>query len=102
MLVLERSPSRLSEHEVSPRVAWLEDGTLRSVQLSPELKDKPIVVKGAIYRDLVDVGLRNHGIFVSIKSDGSGRVVKLADDGLKVIWEFTDSVSPTHTYSVSF
>lgn len=82
-----------SEHQLAPRIAWIEEGTLRSVQLSPELKDRPAVVKGATYRDIINIGLAEHGIFVAVKSDGSGRVVRLAEEGLKVIWEFAESVS---------
>lgn len=78
---------------LSPRVAWLEEGTVKSVALSPELRDKPAAVKGATHRQLIDVGLSRHGIFIAIKQDGAGRIVKLAEDGLKVVWDFADSVS---------
>lgn len=76
------------------RLAWLEQGRIHSVPLTPQLKDKPFVNKGSAYLQLHDLGLQNEGLFVAIKEDGSGRVIKLSDDGaLKSIWEFADSVS---------
>ncbi|GJE85471.1 PQQ and DUF1620 domain-containing protein [Phanerochaete sordida] len=75
------------------RVLWLEANQIKSVRLTPELKEKPTTVKGTAYRKLVDLGLSDHGLLVAIKDDGSGHVVKLDDEGsgLKVIWEFADS-----------
>lgn len=53
------------------------------------------MVKGAAYARIVDIGLEEHGLFVGIKDDGTGRVVRVDDNntGLKVIWEYADSVS---------
>ena len=85
------------------RAVWLEAGQIRSVALTPELKDKPSSTRGAAYRSLVNVGLGARGLFLALKEDGAGRVVKLSEDGtgLKVIWEFADSVSP-HAQSAHF
>ena len=77
----------------TPYVIWLEDGRIRSLKLTPGLKEKSTVTKGSTYKKLIDVKLCEDGQFVGIKSDGSGRVVKLANDGsLKVTWEFENSV----------
>lgn len=86
---------RLVNGTEAARVVWLEGGKIRSVGLTPDLHEKPTLVKGAAYVEVVSTGLEDHGLFVAIKDDGSGRVVKLDDDntGLKVIWEFADSVS---------
>ena len=86
---------RIIEGKEVARIAWLEGGRIHSVGLTPELKDKPEIVKGAAYEQLIDAGLGEHGIFVAIKDDGAGRVIKLSEDGsgLKVIWEYADSVS---------
>ena len=77
-----------------PRVAWLEAGNIRAVALTPELKATPVSVIGAAYERVIDIGLAEKGHFVALKSDGSGRVLKLDSEkaGLKVIWEFSDSV----------
>ncbi|KAH8102954.1 hypothetical protein BXZ70DRAFT_889895 [Cristinia sonorae] len=75
-------------------VIWLEDGRIRSLKLSPELKEKATATKGALYKKLIDVKLSEDGQLVGIKQDGSGRVIKLAEDGtLKVTWEFENSAT---------
>lgn len=53
------------------------------------------MIKGAEYQKIVDVGFSEHGQFVAIKEDGAGRVIRLGEDGVKVIWEFAESVSVT-------
>lgn len=79
------------------RVLWIESNQINSVKLTPELKEKPTAVKGSAYRELVDLGLNDHGLLVAVKDDGSGLLVKLNDEGtaLKIIWEFADSASCT-------
>ena len=77
------------------RVAWLEGGAIKSFPLVPDLKSKLSLVKGAVYKNIQDVGLSEYGQFVATTENGSGRVVKLTPDGLKVVWEFSDSVRPT-------
>ena len=83
-----------NDYSMPPRVAWLEAGNIRAVALTPELKATPVSVKGAAYERVIDIGLAEKGHFVALKSDGSGRVLKLDSEnaGLKVIWEFSDSV----------
>jgi ER membrane protein complex subunit 1 len=85
---------------LDPRVVWLEAGTICSLALVPNLTEKPTSVKGSAYSKIIDIGLPGKGHFVALKTDDSGRVLKLDAEkaGLKVIWEFADSVS---TYSVS-
>ncbi|KAG7447298.1 DUF1620-domain-containing protein [Guyanagaster necrorhizus] len=82
----------LTSNTVS-RLAWLEQGALKSVALSASLKEKPTTIKGATYRRLLDVGLSKHGYMVAIMSDGAGRVFRLEEDGsaLNNIWEFEGS-----------
>ncbi len=82
----------LKRPETAPQVVWFEQGKIKSLELTPELKAKPAAVKGAVYKKIKDVGLSEHGQFVAIAEDGSGRVIKLTPEGLKVIWEYTDSV----------
>ena len=79
--------------ETQPRVVWLEDGAIKSFPLVPDLKTKLSTVKGAVYKNIQDVGLSEHGQFVALTDDGSARVLKLTPEGLTVIWEFSDSVS---------
>lgn len=82
------------------QIAWLEGGTIKSVGLTAELKGKPVSVKGAAYEKIIDAGLGDYGMFVALKDDGSGRVIKLSEEekGLKVIWEFADSVCSRFSY----
>lgn len=83
----------LSNKNQIPHIAWLQDGRIHSLKLTHQLKEKASVTKGAVYKKLIDVKLCEDGQFVGIKEDGSGRVVKLTDEGaLKVTWEFENSV----------
>ena len=78
---------------LTPRVVWLEAGTIRSVELIPNLTEKPTSVTGSAYTRIVDIGLQSKGHFVALTVNGTGRVLKLDVDKLKVIWDFPDSVS---------
>lgn len=79
----------------SARITWLEQGTLKSITLCPELKGKPLAVQSTSFKAIKDVGLRDKGYFVAIKSDDTARVMKISGDGknIKGISEFPDSVS---------
>lgn len=101
IFILSPAPSKSApektqadQHQKAPHLVWLSQGLINSVALSPTLSEKPTKIKGSVYKGIVNVGLGEHGHFVGIKEDGSGRVVKLTSKGaLKVIWEFNDSVS---------
>ncbi|KAI9058646.1 DUF1620-domain-containing protein [Trametes sanguinea] len=91
----------LREPELEPRLVWLEDKSIRSYPLSPNLKAKPTVIKGAVYKSVQDVGISDYGQLVAVQEDGSGRVIRLSSEGLKVIWEYADSVdSPQRSDSI--
>ena len=76
-----------------PRVVWLEAGTIRSIELVPNLKNKPTSVTGPAYTGIVDIGLQSKGHFVALTVNGTGRIHKLDVDKLQVLWDFPDSVS---------
>jgi ER membrane protein complex subunit 1 len=78
-------------------VVWLDKGTVRSVDLTPQLDAKGSSTKGVTYKRVLDVGLAEHGQFVAIKEDGTGRVFKLerneaGEGSIRGIWEFQKSV----------
>ncbi len=75
------------------RIVWLEQGSLKHVPLVPELNSKPVSVKHAEFEQLIDASLSDHGYVVAIKKGGTARIVKLADSGIKTVFEFEDSVS---------
>jgi hypothetical protein len=79
---------------LDPRVVWLEASAIRSVSLVPYLTEKPTSVKGS-YIKIIDIGLQDKGHFIALNTDDTGRVLSLdtSKTGLKVIWEFEDSVS---------
>lgn len=83
-----------STKATTPRIVWLEQGSIKSVALTPTLKAKPVGIKHTAYQKLVDVGLADQGQLVAIKTDGGSRVMKLAEHGasLKTIWEFEGNV----------
>src|SRR6266702_855526 len=78
---------------LNPRAVWLEAGTIRSVALVPDLKEKPTSVMVSAYTRIIDIGLQSKGHFVALTPNDTGRILKLDVDKLKVIWEFTDSGS---------
>nr|VWO96186.1 Non-canonical non-ribosomal peptide synthetase FUB8 (EC (Fusaric acid biosynthesis protein 8) [Ganoderma boninense] len=93
--------SDLKAPQTAPHVVWFEQGKIKALELTPELKAKSAAVKGAVYKKITDVGLSEHGQFVAIAEDGSGRVMKLTPEGLKAIWEYSDSsTSPSRTDSI--
>ncbi|KAI0069755.1 hypothetical protein K474DRAFT_1713951 [Panus rudis PR-1116 ss-1] len=81
-----------------PVVAWLEQGRIHSLALSPELHSskaiKPTVNKGSTYLRLQDVGLRDEGLFVGIKEDGyqARRGRELEDDMGATSPKYTESI----------
>ncbi|KAF5353540.1 hypothetical protein D9756_007937 [Leucocoprinus leucothites] len=74
------------------RIVWLEQGSLKHVALVPQLNEKPTAVKSVEFDLLVDVGLTDDGHIVAIKKDGTGRIVKLVENGIKSVHEFKDDV----------
>ncbi|KAK0497691.1 hypothetical protein EDD18DRAFT_1158925 [Armillaria luteobubalina] len=92
----------LTRNTVS-RLAWLEQGSVKSVTLSTSLKEKPTTNKGANYKRVLDVGLSKQGYMVAIMLDGTGRVFRLGEDGsdLNNNWEFEGSANdPQHSESL--
>ncbi|KAI0772317.1 DUF1620-domain-containing protein [Trametes elegans] len=86
--------------EVNPHIVWLEDGVIKYFPITPSLKGKAAALKGAV-KSIEDVGVSEFGQFVAVQSDGSGRVIRLGSEGLKVIWEYSDSASaPSRTDSL--
>jgi hypothetical protein len=83
-----------------PRVVWLEAGTIRSIELVPNLTNKPTSVTGSTYTGIVDIGLQSKGHFVALTVNGTGRIHKLDVDKLKVLWDFPDSVSSLQNSSL--
>ncbi|OBZ74558.1 ER membrane protein complex subunit 1 [Grifola frondosa] len=86
----------VNDSQINARIVWSEDGSIKSFALTPDLKGKSAVIKGAVYTKIEDVGLSEHGQFVALRDDGSGRVIKLGNEGLKVIWEYADSATASH------
>ncbi|CCM05286.1 uncharacterized protein FIBRA_07498 [Fibroporia radiculosa] len=81
------------DYNIAPHVVWLESESVRSFALSPELAAKPMMIKGADYKRILDVGLEDFGQIVALKKDSTAHVFALGKEGLKGIWEFAESVS---------
>lgn len=81
-----------------PMMLWLEQGTLRYIDLTPTLDQKAKALKGTGYAKILDVGLEKQGHVVIARDDGSSFVLRFdAEIGLaKSIWEFQDSVGLYH------
>ncbi|CAA7264034.1 unnamed protein product [Cyclocybe aegerita] len=78
-----------------PVALWLEQGALRYVGLSPNLKEKAKPIKGANYASIIELGLEQHGQAVVVRQDGSSFVLRLDGDVgyAKAVWEFEDSAT---------
>ena len=84
----------LRQSSITPVVVWLQNGQIMSYPLTPELGGKHKSTTAVKYRELVDVGLRNHGYLVAIERNGSSSVLQLTMDAstFKTIRIFADSV----------
>ena len=71
-------------HEYRPRIAWLEDGQVKSKALTPDLKNAVGKVKNVEFEKLLDVGLGDYGHFVGVKKGEPARVLKMEEDGTSI------------------
>ncbi|KAF8325526.1 hypothetical protein F5887DRAFT_1065329 [Amanita rubescens] len=71
-------------HEYRPRIAWLEDGQVKSKALTPDLKNAVGKVKNVEFEKLLDVGLSSYGHFVGLKKGEPARLLKMEDDGTSI------------------
>lgn len=73
---------------------WLEQGTLRHLALTPTLKEKPRLLKGLGFAQIVDVGLNKRGHAVVTRNDGSSFIIRVDEETgyPKSVWEYKDSV----------
>jgi len=88
------SHTSTSKSTTSARAVWLERRSIKTFALTPTLNGKPTAIKGSAYKQIIDVGLSEHGQLVAVKTDGSSCILKLETDGseLETIWEYQDSV----------
>ncbi|KAH9929331.1 uncharacterized protein B0H18DRAFT_996604 [Fomitopsis serialis] len=90
----------VKDAQVPLRIVWIEGGSVRYFGLTPELKEKPMGLKGAVYKNILDVGLSEYGQFVALKEDGTALVLRSVPEGFRQIWEFAESAnSPKYTVS---
>jgi ER membrane protein complex subunit 1 len=91
-----------NQYNANPIVAWLQQGTLHTHNLTPNLKGKPTSLKGSSYKTFKDIGLTDYGQFIAIKLDESSQAYKLTEDnsGLASFWDFADS-APSKKYTGS-
>ena len=76
-----------------PQVLWIEQETLRSIELTPTLGGKGKILQGTGYTKILDVGLNDHGHAVISRKEGSNFVLRFEVNLAKSVWEFVDSVS---------
>ena len=80
------------DDQVPPRIVWIEGSSVRYLSLTPELKEKPMALKGKVVKSILDIGLSEYGQFVALKEDGTALVIQAVPEGFRQIWEFADSV----------
>ncbi len=71
-------------HDYRPRIAWLEDGHVKSKALTPDLKNAVGKVKTVQFEKLLDVGLNDYGHFIGLKKGEPARVLKMEEDGTSI------------------
>ncbi|KAF8625878.1 hypothetical protein AX15_005151 [Amanita polypyramis BW_CC] len=71
-------------HQYKPRIAWLEDGQIKSKALTPDLKHPLEEVKGLAFDRILDVGLGDYGYFVALKRDELAWIMKIEEGGTVV------------------
>ena len=76
-----------------PHLVWIEKGVVKSLALTQKLTNKPRSLKNTPSARITDVGLSEHGLFLSRKDDGTASVFKLKQNAIESIWDFADSVS---------
>ena len=73
--------------QYTPRIAWLENGQIKSKALTSDLKNSVSNVKNAKFDKLLDVGLSGYGHFVGLKKGEPARVLKMEEDGTSLrLW----------------
>lgn len=79
-----------------PVALWLEQGNLRYVMLTPNLKAKVRATDVSGYAQVKGVGTSDFGQVVLVRRNGMGVVMKVEDNPISVqkLWEFKDAVSP--------
>lgn len=84
-----------SSRTPQPILTWLEDGYIKSVVLTPEVKSKPRTIHDDAYKEIKDVGIADAGIVVALKRDETSHVIRIdkAAQGVQKVWEFANSVS---------
>lgn len=84
-----------SSQTPQPILTWLEDGYIKSVVLTPEVKSKPRTIRDDAYKEIKDVGIADAGIVVALKQDETSHVIRIdkATQGVQKVWEFANSVS---------
>lgn len=77
----------------APHIAWLEEGVLKSVVLTPTLRAKPSPLKKTSFERIIDIGLSARGYILAVKADGTETLLGLGEkEGIAEVWEFTEDV----------
>ena len=86
-------------HQHRPRIAWLENGQIKSKALTPDLKDPVGNVKNAQFDKLLDVGLSHYGHFVGVKKRVPAHVLKMEEDRTSIkLWGEFEKVMFCHLF----
>ena len=83
-----------SSRTPQPILVWLDDGYIKSIVFSPELKLKARTIRDDKYKELKDVGIADAGIIIALKEDETSHVIRVdkGAQGVQKVWEFANSV----------
>ncbi|KAF5347996.1 hypothetical protein D9757_014689 [Collybiopsis confluens] len=76
---------------LSNAIVWLESGVLKSLALTPSLKNKHVSLKNHSFEKITEIGLASQAAFVAVKSGGLGYLVTLEKGNVVLGKEFEAS-----------
>ncbi|KAM6494809.1 Protein of unknown function (DUF1620) domain containing protein [Amanita muscaria] len=90
-------------HQYRPRIAWLEDGQIKSKALTPDLKNRVGFVKDLKVDRIIDVGVSDHGYLVGWTKGAPTHILKMVEDGTLIkAWGQFETIPSDEANQIAF